>query len=429
MVFITLTFQFKNKISDGLFENGFCEKLSDGTCPKSQTKSIHKHSHSSSHPLNFDEIAKNFLHKVVSMADLVIFLSLTAVTVLIFTLGHYCLVNNRKESALISKLNILEKKLLVSGKECQTLQADLLLTRHKLASIEDNSFGSNEMVIALKQQLSQSDEEKAELQQQITALEKELEAAAEAGLELNKMVSELLNNQSGSDSIISSVEELQRQLNEQEETSLSISNLLAEKSRENSELQVLLTEKEVKFNNELEELLKQIDKLKLDKESVEIQLRDNIHSLETQLNRELESRASELTKLQKDYSQLKANYESISSKHRTSEARAQALEDTLNKLKQNNKGGNPIDFKAVLEVTDSNAKLLALTKERDALKEKLESEIDARKLLDDHAKVINTEIGALRNQYNQAEKDKLEAQTRLEVLSSYFKEKENQLQK
>ena len=44
----------------------------------------------------------------------------------------------------------------------------------------------------------------------------ELENAAEAGLELNKMVSELLSSQSGSDSIISSVEELQKQLNEQQ---------------------------------------------------------------------------------------------------------------------------------------------------------------------------------------------------------------------
>ena len=42
----------------------------------------------------------------------------------------------------------------------------------------------------------------------------ELENAAEAGLEMNKNISELLNNQSGDESNISSVEELQ--LNEQQ---------------------------------------------------------------------------------------------------------------------------------------------------------------------------------------------------------------------
>lgn len=53
----------------------------------------------------------------------------------------------------------------------------------------------------------------------------------------------------------------------------------------------------------------------------------------------------------------------------------------------------------------------------------------ARQLLDDHVKIINEEISALKKEYSQSEKDKLEAETRLEVLSSYFKEKETQLQK
>ena len=44
-------------------------------------------------------------------------------------------------------------------------------------------------------------------------------------------------------------------------------------------------------------------------------------------------------------------------------------------------------------------------------------------------KIVSEEVSALKQEYNQSEKEKLEAQTRLEVLSSYFKEKENQLQK
>lgn len=39
------------------------------------------------------------------------------------------------------------------------------------------------------------------------------------------------------------------------------------------------------------------------------------------------------------------------------------------------------------------------------------------------------ELERLKQDYNQSEKDKLEAQTRLEVLSNYFREKETQLQK
>lgn len=240
------------------------------------------------------------------------------------------------------------------------------------------------------------------------------------------MVSELLNNQSGSDSIISSVEELQHQLNEQEATTFSINNLLAEKSRENSELQVLLSEKNGKYEQELEELLKSNDVLKLEKESIEAQLRDNIYALETQLNRELEAKANELTKLIKDHTDLKSKHDFTFSKWQLSEARAEALEASIKKLKQID---GKADLRAVLETTNSNAKLLALGKEKESLKEKLEGEIDARNLLEDHVKVINDEIARLRTEYNQAEKDKLEAQTRLEVLSNYFKDKETQLQK
>lgn len=61
---------------------------------------------------------------------------------------------------------------MTSGKECALVKHDLLETRNKLASIEDNSFGSNEMVIALKQQLDKSEAEKEELHEQVETLEK-----------------------------------------------------------------------------------------------------------------------------------------------------------------------------------------------------------------------------------------------------------------
>lgn len=101
-------------------------------------------------------------------------------------------------------------------KENELLKGDVIMTKQKLISIEDNSFGSNDMVIALKQELESTEHAKNEYSEKIASLEKELEAAAEDGLELNRMVSELLSNQTGSESIISSVEDLQQQLNEQQ---------------------------------------------------------------------------------------------------------------------------------------------------------------------------------------------------------------------
>jgi DNA-binding MarR family transcriptional regulator len=52
----------------------------------------------------------------------------------------------------------------------------------------------------------------------MTALEKELEVATEAGLELNRMLSEFLSAQHGSDTVMKSVEQLQKQLDSQQTT-------------------------------------------------------------------------------------------------------------------------------------------------------------------------------------------------------------------
>lgn len=255
-----------------------------------------------------------------------------------------------------------------------------------------------------------------------------METAAEAGLELNNMISELLNSKNGSDSIISSVEELQRQLNEQEEATMSINNLLAEKSRENSELHIQLSERNGQYETEIEELLRAIDSLKAEKESIETDLNDKVHTLETELQRDLEIKTSDLDKVTKEHTDLRKHYEEVRSRQQMSDARAQALEESINRIKKAD-GKGSIDFNGLMETTELRAQLLAVSKEREQLKDKLDGEVDARHLLEDHVKVVNEEVNALRQEFNRAEKDRIEAQTRLEVLSVYFKEKETQLQK
>lgn len=50
-------------------------------------------------------------------------------------------------------------------------------------------------------------------------------------------------------------------------------------------------------------------------------------------------------------------------------------------------------------------------------------------MFEQQLQLSNNENEKLKHDFHQSEKDKLEAQTRLEVLSNYFKEKETQLQK
>ncbi|XP_050086690.1 uncharacterized protein LOC126571871 isoform X2 [Anopheles aquasalis] len=368
-----------------------------------------------------------FLREALKMSDFILLLAITSFTLLVFSLGHYMINKNRREKPLIYKLNMIERDLMTAHKENGLLKAELHDTRHKLTSIENNSFGSNDMVIALKDELEQAEVVKQELQAQIAGLEKELENAAEAGLELNKMVAELLN-QNGSDTIATSVDELQRQLNEQQQTIVSMNASLAEKSRENSELQIAITNQTSKANERLEELQQARMQLTSDCRT----LTEEVDRLKSELQSKVEGLRNESTaeieKLTKDLKVAQSKGEEHRKALAVSEAKCEALEQCLKdaKFAGDGVGGN---VAGLMDTVELNAKIALLTKDNKSLQDKLQGEIIARQLVEDHIKMVNEEISSLKRDYGKAEKDKLEAETRLEVLSSYFKEKETQLQK
>lgn len=320
---------------------------------------------------------------------------------------------------------MIERDLMASHKENAMLKADLAETRHKLTSIENNSFGSNDMVIALRQDLDDAEQTKLELQEQIASLEKELENAAEAGLELNKMVAELLN-QSGSDSIALTVDELQKQLNEQQQTILSMNTTLADKSRENSELQITLANQSAKYGQEFDELQQAFNDLKLEKSNIEIELTNLKTGQSSQLESLRKETSTEIAKLNKEVKSFQSKWEDSKKAQNSAEAKVEALEECIKDIKRGNTNGT-VD--GLIDSAELKAQLAVLKKEKNNLQDRLQGEVVARQLLDDHVKIINDEISNLKKEYSQAEKDKLEAETRLEVLSSYFKDKETQLQK
>ena len=350
------------------------------------------------------------------------------------------------------KMNELERHLMSSTKENEMLKGDVIATKQKLMSIEDNSFGSNDMVIALKKDLEMSEAIKTEMSEKIVGLEKELEAAAEDGLELNRMVSELLSNQTGSESIISSVEDLQRQLNEQQgkndaqsdcalqedfqrsyplmtnsisETIITMNETLAAKSRENSELQIQLSEINGKFKGDFQNIQHQIDALTLERNNLQIELENVKRESDYQVNQLIEERNNEVQRLNHELTSYSGNYEEAKKSLIVSDARVQALEECMKAVKKDSKG---VEFKDLFDIADLKADLLAVTKEKSTIQEQFQVEKDSRKLLEDRVKSISDEMSNLKKEFGVAEKEKLEAQTRLEVLSTYFKDKEVTLQ-
>lgn len=207
---------------------------------------------------------------------------------------------------------------------------------------------------------------------------------------------------------------------------MSINSLLAEKSRENSELQVKLSEIASKYENELDELLKHNETLDSEYTQLKIDYDEQQLQLDIKLNKEITTKVAELEATRKELAAVQKQYDETRLANQKNESRVQTLEDLVKQLK---KGGSADELEQLMDVTNLKSSIIAVTKEKDRLADKLEGELDARKLLEDHVRVVSEEVSTLRQGFNLAEKDKLEAQTRLEVLSTYFKEKETQLQK
>ncbi|XP_017153963.1 transport and Golgi organization protein 1 [Drosophila miranda] len=393
----------------------------DGQCVRYQANdNDDEHCHRT---ISLDNFAEVLAGKVVDHSQLLLCVVIAAASSLFFIFGYYCFCNSSKEGALLSKLNQLERSLLTSHKENLIIKNDLMTTRTKLASIEDNSFGSNDMVVALKKQLEIELYEKGKLQEQVVSLERDVDNAAEAGLELNKMLSEVLGNQSGDDAFMSTVEDLQRQLNDQEKIIVDINSSLAEKSRENSELQYTYTESTARLTSELNSLQEDNYELDIEKSKLKTRLEEIQAENEQELAKALEARNFEMQRLQNQILDLTTKWEKEHSDLQTSLAKIEALEDCLKSVK---KDGN-LNVNELISSAKTRGELNASQKKFADLQAKLEQEQVHKGRLESLLRQSNVDVEQLKQDFNQSERDKLEAQTRLEVLSGYFREKENEL--
>lgn len=309
------------------------------------------------------------------------------------------------------------------GKENAILKHDLVASKNKLMQIEDTSFGSNEMVIALKRDLESSEHMKYQLNGRVNSLEVELQKSTEAGNELNRMLSDLLNSQTGSESILQSVEQLQKQLDEQQLTIESMNEALSTKSRENNELQVQLSEITSKLSQELKSLKASYDDAELEKICIENELKNLKKTFDEKIDAIAKSKLEEVERIRQKLAKKEKEVLDLHQKYRSSEARTQALNECISEMK---KGVDANDF---LDSIDAKADLILLSKERDTIKEKLDTELNARKEFESQVKEIHGEMERLRKEFGVAEKAKVEAETRLDVLSTYFRQKESDLQR
>lgn len=275
--------------------------------------------------------------------------------------------------------------------------------------MQDESFGSNEMVLSLKADLKASQEKKAELDDQIAMLEKDLEIATEAGLELECMLREVLSSNNEVNPLAQSVEDLQARLNIQQSANESLTSSLNIKTQENEALSAELTA--VKKNYEV-----------LSTEFTRV-----TNNCQTELNKKIkieEDLNATLKQLEIKIKQLTTDKTNLYKELQIKETELKDLVEVINQINSNN-----LDIEKLYEISHIKAEASQVLEERDELKTRLSEVEGAHNLLEEHMKVVKEEVSVLSEQCKLAEKEKRDAETRLEVISNYFKEKEAQRQK
>lgn len=380
--------------------------------------------HCSLNPDNCSNDEKSFFSNLLELEinlgqDLLLFLSTTAVSVIVLFLGYMIIEKNRREAPLVAKINYLEKELLVVMKEKEAVIEQSLSREENIPDpIElQNLRGQYEDLLS----------EKEALQEQVQTLEKELENSTEVGLELNRMLSDLINSDNVGETLKNTVEDLQLQLAEQQNIVSSMKEKLSVKETENHEIRLELeihNKKVIDLQTEIDKLLSNIIKIEEEKDEQQqilekqlVESREKAAHYEHEFNSRQKEYGSNMQRLNEKLSELEHNLELKIREYNS-------LKETVEEMQKN--GTN---VEGVVEVTSLKAQLEQFKAECKSHENRLKAEAEYKSQLESRMKTNEDEMNELRSRYEATDKAKLELETKLQVLSSYFKEREAQLQK
>ncbi|XP_076250516.1 transport and golgi organization 1 [Rhynchophorus ferrugineus] len=357
--------------------------------------------------------------------DLFLYLTTSAIAVIILVFGSILFDKCRREGPLIARINKLEQQLLTTIKENYMLQEKVIESDDQKTQLVVDSV-PNEVVDELNKKIAEMAIENQALQEQIQAFEKELDNSAEVGIELNKIITQMLNSTDGSEILRENMEQMQKKLLEQQDVINSVNELLSSRETENHELKLELDISNIKvvdLQREVDKLVEKILKLEEEKDQQNSSLEKEIAIHQTlykegvvkeeTLNQEIQNLNRQLVELQRmvevkvnEYNTLKLSLKEIN-------------------LVKNNKDA----MKTLLDVTEVKAQLEQVKSENLKYAEQLNRERDINLAYTSEIKSLQQQINEFIEKYEKAVKDKVETNTKLQVLNNYFKEKEDQMQK
>lgn len=357
---------------------------------------------------------------VILSSNVLLYLVTTALSVILFLLGYTALDKSKHVSPLVARINQLEQQLIITMKENELLQEKL-----SNGNIEMDGVPS-EAVQELNQRLADMQIAKAALEEQVQSLEKELDTSTEVGIELNRILSEILSSSNANDTIKENVEQLQRQLVEQQDTINTVNDTLSLKETENHELHLELEISSKKVTDLQCELDKMVDKL-LRIEEERDQQQSILEAEIAQFRKQYDETAARENALKSDVQLLNTKLAEVERVAEVKIKEYNVLKDSLKHIKSIKNDNNTL--KSLLDVSSIKAEMEQLKVDNKNFIEKLKQEQETKELYINQAQTLAEETKLWRSKFEQVDKEKLEVKTKLDVLNNYFKEKEAQLQK
>ncbi|XP_066156022.1 transport and Golgi organization protein 1-like [Euwallacea fornicatus] len=402
-------------------KQGFCDKDGDD-CPQGEVVSIPKQ-HKLLRSISTESFEEVFVEAVSS--DLFLYLTTTSFSVLVLIFVWILVDKCRREGPLIARINKLEQQLLATLKENDALHEKTTLFVEEKTQLVVETV-PNEVVNELNDKLSKIVEEKLALEDQILALEKELDNSTEVGIELNKIISEMLNSGDGSEILKDNIEQMQKRLLEQQDTINSLNDTLNIRETESYEIKLELDIARKKVGDLQREVDMMVEKiLKIEEE------KDRQHgSLENEIAMYKNKCKEALTQEHVLRNNIISLNQKVADLQRLSDTKIKeydSLKETLNTVKSVKNDKNAL--KSFLDVSEVKAQLEQMKSENLKYSQQISKEREANASYTTQFQNLTQEIEELRLKYEKADKDKVESTTKLEVLNNYFKEKEAQMRK
>nr|XP_027218512.1 transport and Golgi organization protein 1-like isoform X1 [Penaeus vannamei] len=375
-----------------------------------------------------------------------VFLGIVVCTIITIYIVHLFMVKLSREAPMLEALNRIDRENRLLNEENKSLHEQICKGRKELEEVAFRLSHSSGDMTELNSELelvkSNYTSDKEQLEERIMQLEHELEEATTNGLEMHKMLSEMLSTQSDATAFQASVDHLQSMLDGQREKVETLTSDLALKTRLNEELHTELAaarERANKLDYQVEQLTHSLEELTgakaetIQKLQEEANLVQELKKTNEMLTEQTSSSDSKLETLTKDLEEQRDTISKLREAIETKESELQVSKECLKQLRltSDDDHATPDEEKlsAIFDVIRVKAELQKVTNERNDLQEQLEDAEIAQKNLEEAMASIRSEVAGLRDHHDLAVKEKEEALSKLAVLSQYFEEKEAQLTK